>query len=522
MKRSDSLRVIQNFPDKIWDIVIIGGGATGLGAGVDSASRGYNTLLLEKYDFSKGTSSRSTKLVHGGVRYLAAGDIAMVLEALNERGLLLQNAPHLVKNLKFIIPNYEWWDGPFYTVGLKVYDMMAGKLGLGPSIHISKEETMKAIPNLVEKDLKGGVIYHDGQFDDSRLAINLAQTITDNGGYVMNNCGVTGLIKNEEGMISGVECFDSENNRSYSIKAKVIVNATGIFVDSINNMDEPNHIKTVVPSQGIHIILDHSFLQGDSAIMIPKTDDGRVLFAVPWHGKVVVGTTDTPVENPEIEPRALDEEIRFILDTAGKYLSKKPRRKDVLSIFAGLRPLAAPEDNTKETKEISRSHRLVVSQSGLITMIGGKWTTYRKMGEDIVDNAILLGGLQNKECVTKNMPIHGYVKNINNTGHLYVYGSDVAKIKAMIGQYPELGEKLHPDLPYLKVEVIWAVRQEMARTLEDVLARRTRALLLDARASIAMAPLVAEIMAKELGYRRKWRKEQIRLYTEYAKGYILS
>jgi len=522
MKRSESLRAIRYSPDKIWDIVIIGGGATGLGAGVDAASRGYDTLVFEKYDFAKGTSSRSTKLVHGGVRYLAAGDINLVLEALNERGLLLQNAPHLVKNQKFIIPNYDWWDGPFYTVGLKVYDMMAGKLGLGPSIHITKEETMKAIPNLVEEGLRGGVIYHDGQFDDSRLAISLAQTITDNGGFVMNNCGVTRLIKNEEGIISGVECFDSENNRYYSIKAKVVVNATGVFVDSINRMDDPDHINTVVPSQGIHIILDQSFLQGDAAIMIPKTADGRVLFAVPWHGKVVVGTTDTAVENPEIEPRALEEEIKFILNTASKYLTKKPKRKDVLSIFAGLRPLAAPEDKNQETKEISRSHRLIISKSGLITMIGGKWTTYRKMGEDIVDKAILLGGMNYMECVTKNMPIHGYLKNTNNLGHLSVYGSDLPKIKSMIGQYPELGEKLHPDLPYLKVEVIWAVREEMARTVEDVLARRTRALLLDARASIAMAPEVAELIAKELGLRRKWQKEQVQIYTEYANGYILN
>ena len=522
MKRSESLKAIQYSPDKIWDIVVIGGGATGLGAGVDAASRGFETLVLEKYDFSKGTSSRSTKLVHGGVRYLANGDVGLVLEALNERGLLLQNAPHLVKNLKFIIPNYEWWDGPFYTIGLKVYDMMAGKLGLGPSIHISKEETMEAIPNLVEKDLKGGVIYHDGQFDDSRLAISLAQTITDNGGYVLNNFGVTGLIKNEEGIICGVECFDSENNQSYSIKAKVVVNATGIFVDAINMMDEPEHQKTVVPSQGIHIILDQSFLQSNSAIMIPKTTDGRVLFAVPWHGKVVVGTTDTPIENAEIEPRALDEEIKFILNTAGQYLTKKPKRRDVLSIFAGLRPLAAPVDQNKETKEISRSHKLNISQSGLITMIGGKWTTYRKMGEDIVDKAIMLGGLNSMECVTKNMPIHGYVKNSNNSGHLYVYGSDVPKIKALISQNPQLGEKLHENLPYLKAEVVWAVREEMARSVEDVLSRRTRALLLDARASIEIAPIVAAIMAEELGFRRKWEKEQVLIYTEYAKGYILS
>ena len=521
MKRSQSIRAIESSPDKIWDIVIIGGGATGLGAGVDAASRGLKTLLLEKYDFSKGTSSRSTKLVHGGVRYLANGDISLVLEALNERGLLLQNAPHLVNNLKFIIPNYDWWDGPFYTVGLKVYDMMAGKLGLGPSIHISKEETMAAIPNLVENDLKGGVIYHDGQFDDSRLAVSLAQTITDNGGFVLNHCGVTGLLKNDDGMISGVECFDSETNQNYKIQAKVVVNATGIFVDSVNRMDDPAHEKTVVPSQGIHVVLDQSFLRSDAAIMIPKTDDGRVMFAVPWHGKVVVGTTDTPMPNPEIEPRALEDEIKFILSTAGKYLTKKPERKDVLSIFAGLRPLAAPQDSGQETKEISRSHKLIISPSGLITMIGGKWTTYRKMGEDIVDKAIMIGGLESKECVTKNMPIHGYVKNTDNSGHLYVYGADVPKIKTLISQNPRLGEKLHANLPYLKAEVVWAVREEMARSVEDVLARRTRAILLDARASIETAPEVASILAQELGFDKKWEENQILNYSELAKGYLL-
>lgn len=522
MKRSETLRILDQEQNKVWDIVIIGGGATGLGAGVDAASRGYATLVLEKYDFSKGTSSRSTKLVHGGVRYLANGDIAMVLEALNERGLLLQNAPHLVKNIKFIIPNYEWWDGPFYTIGLKVYDMMAGKLGLGPSIHISKEETLKAIPNLAEEGLKGGVIYHDGQFDDSRLAISLAQTITDNGGYVINGFGATNLLKNETGLISGVECFDAETQKTYRINAKVVVNATGVFVDEICAMDEPAARKMVTPSQGIHIVLDHSFLQGDSAIMIPKTDDERVLFAVPWHGKVVVGTTDTPVDRVQIEPRALDDEINFILNTAGKYLDKKPGQKDVLSIFAGLRPLVTPDENNKATREISRSHKLVISQSGLISIVGGKWTTYRKMGEDIVDNAILWGGLDDRPCVTKNMPVHGYVRNPANNSHLYVYGADIPKIMAIIGQDPKMGGQLHPRLPYLKAEVVWAVREEMARTVEDVLARRTRALLLDAAASIEMAPEVASLMAKELKYSRRWERNQIKEYTELARGFILA
>ncbi len=522
MTRDLYIRTIEQHPDKIWDFIIIGGGATGLGAGVDAASRGYDTLLLEQYDFSKGTSSRSTKLIHGGVRYLAQGDISMVLEALEERGLLRQNAPHLFRNLKFIIPSYEWWGGPFYTVGLKVYDMMSGRLDLGPSEYLSREEIMDAIPNLVQDELKGGVIYHDGQFDDSRLAINLAQTIVENGGYVLNYFNVTGLLKDQEGMINGVICTDEETGKQYNIYSKIVINATGVFVDDILRMDEKKHRNTVVPSQGVHLVLDRSFLTGDYAIMIPRTSDGRVLFAVPWHDKVVVGTTDTLVETACIEPRALDEEIEFILTTAVKYLRKAPSRKDVLSVFAGLRPLAAPEEEGQETKEISRGHKITVSLSGLITIMGGKWTTYRKMAEDVIDKAEILGGFEHIPCVTRNMPVHGFVKNINRKDHLYVFGSDLTKIRRMISENPKLGEKIHTALPYLKVEVVWAVRHEMARTVEDVLARRTRALFLDAAASMEMAPIVGKIMGKELGKRRSWRKKQVESYLKTASGYILN
>ena len=506
MQRTHALKEIQRDPDKIWDIIIIGGGATGLGAGVDAASRGYQTLVLEKYDFAKGTSSRSTKLVHGGVRYLAQGDIPLVLEALHERGLLKQNAPHLVKNLEFIIPNYDWWAGPFYTAGLKVYDLMAGKLGFGPSVHISKEEAMRAIPNLVEEGLKGGVIYHDGQFDDSRLAVNLAQTIVDKGGCVANYCAVTALLKDAGGMISGVKLHDSESAQAFTVKAQVVVNATGIFVDQIHAMDQPGMSKTVVPSQGVHIVLDKSFLPGDKAIMIPKTEDGRVLFAVPWHNHVIVGTTDTPGLEPTIEPRAQEEEIDFILDTAAVFLHRAPTRSDVLSIFAGLRPLAAPEQKGEASKEISRGHKLTISHSGLISIIGGKWTTYRRMGEEIVDKAILLVDLQEKPCVTQEMPIHGAMNSSSSDSHLSVYGTDAAGIADIINKHAELAEPLHPDLPYIKAEVIWATREEMARCVEDFLARRTRALFLNARASMQMAPTVANLMAKELGLDTAWEK----------------
>jgi glycerol-3-phosphate dehydrogenase len=508
-----------------WDVIVIGGGASGLGVAVDAASRGLKTLLLEKYDFAKGTSSRSTKLVHGGVRYLAQGDISLVLEALRERGLLKNNAPHLFENRKFIIPNYRWWGGSFYTIGLKMYDKMAGKLGLGESIHISKEEVMKYIPNLVEEDLHGGVMYHDGQFDDSRFAINLAQTVTDLGGTVANYCEVTRLSKDNDDLLNGLSVIDTETGLSYDLNAKSIVNATGVFVDDILTMDTNRHEKMVSPSQGVHLVLDQSFLPSDYAIMIPKTSDGRVLFAVPWHEKVILGTTDTLINSPSIEPQALEEEINFILGTASEYLVKPPQRKDVLSVFAGLRPLAAAtvkDGEEVETKEISRSHKVMVSLSGLITIIGGKWTTYRQMGEDVVNKIALLTDLEERKCETCNLKIHGAATNLNFDEHWHVYGSDLPEIDGLIRNDNSLGEKLQPDLPYTKAEVIWAVRKEMARTIEDVLARRTRALFLDARVSVKMAPIVAKVMAKELGYDINWEKNQIQIYTELSKGYILN
>ncbi|MDA3789695.1 MAG: glycerol-3-phosphate dehydrogenase/oxidase [Desulfobacula sp.] len=524
MKRNFLLNRLKQNPDKQWDIVVIGGGATGLGIAVDAASRGYETVLFEQSDFAKGTSSRSTKLVHGGVRYLAQGDISLVLEALHERGLLRQNAPHLVKNQAFIIPNYDWWEGPFYNIGMKVYDMMAGQLGLGPSEKISREEVMKAIPNLDEHHLNGGVIYYDGQFDDSRLAINLAQTAVENEAIVLNYMPVTGLLKDRRNLVCGVEVTDAESGENHRVRSRVVINATGVFVDAILSMDDAGAEPLVRPSQGIHFVLDKSFLQGDSAIMIPKTSDGRVLFAVPWHGKVVVGTTDTPLETTDIglEPRALKEEIDFILTTAAQYLKKDPRKKDVLSMFAGLRPLAAQQDKSQSTKEISRSHRLMVSLSGLITITGGKWTTYRKMAEDTINKAWMVGGLPEQKCVTETMPIHGYVKNTRFDSPGYFYGSDRTAINAMIQAEPDLGHRLHPDYEYTRVQVVWAARNEMARTVEDFLSRRVRMLLLDARVSMAMAPEVADIMAPELKRDPGWRQSQVTDYQALAKGYILN
>ncbi|HSH20616.1 MAG TPA: glycerol-3-phosphate dehydrogenase/oxidase [Draconibacterium sp.] len=518
MNRKAILKKVRK-KDKEWDIIIIGGGSTGLGCAVDAASRGYKTLLLEQVDFSKGTSSRSTKLVHGGVRYLQQGDISLVFEALQERGLMFKNAPHLVTNQSFIIPTYDFWGGPFYTVGLKVYDMMAGKLGLGPSKHLSLEETIDAIPTVEQEGLRGGVIYQDGQFDDSRMAISLAQTCIDYGGTVLNYCGVTDLLKEGE-LVSGVVAVDHESDEKFSVKSKVVINATGVFADEVIQMDEPGKRNMITPSQGIHLVLDKDFLPNKFAIMVPHTSDGRVMFAVPWHNHVVVGTTDTLIENHSLEPVALESEVDFVLETAGRYLVKQPARKDVLSVFAGLRPLAKPEDEKKPTKEISRSHKILISVSGLITIIGGKWTTYRKMAEDTIEKAIMLGGLPERECITKHLPIHGFRMDIDPyTDPMAPYGINKEDVLSIAEEEKNMGGYISEKLNILKSQIVWAVRKEMARTVEDVLARRTRALFLDARESIRIAPEVAFIMASELKHDNDWMKNQIEAFKKIAKNY---
>ncbi|RZL18791.1 MAG: glycerol-3-phosphate dehydrogenase/oxidase [Pedobacter sp.] len=504
---------------KDWDVIIIGGGATGLGVAVDSATRGYRTLLLEQSDFAKGTSSRSTKLVHGGVRYLAQGDIALVYEALHERGLLLKNAPHLVKDQEFIIPIYSWFSKYKYLVGLKFYDLLAGRSGFGKSSFLNKAKVLEAIPGLKDKGLIGGVRYSDGQFDDARLALNLAQTAAENGGVILNYMKVTSLTKSGE-IASGVQVEDVESGKSYSLNAKTIVNATGVFVDEILKMDTPAGHPLVRPSQGAHIVLDPSFLKGNVALMIPKTTDGRVLFAVPWHGKVLVGTTDTPLNAHSLEPVALDQEVDFILATAGQYLTRTPTKQDVLSVFAGLRPLAAPGKDTNSTKEISRSHKLIVANSGLITITGGKWTTYRKMAMDVVDKAIELAQLPEQKCITQNVHIHGYKKR-ENIDNFTIYGADADGIRKLMKENPMLTKPLNPAYNFIKAEIVWMVRNEMARTIEDVLARRMRILFLDAKAAIALAPAVAEIMANELGNSKEWIDHQLMEFNKLAKAYLL-
>lgn len=491
VKRDASLKALRT--EKDWDFLIVGGGATGLGIAVDAASRGFRTALIEQSDFAKATSSRSTKLIHGGVRYLKQGNVGLVIEALKERGLLCQNAPHLIGHLPFLVPNYHWWEGPFYGIGLKVYDLLAGKLGIEKSQHLSREEVLEKLPTLEPTDLRGGVIYYDGQFDDARLAITLAQTANIQGAHLLNYCSAVQLIK-KDSLLKGVMARDEETQETFPIHAKVVINATGVFSDHLRTLDGQKDSHIIEPSQGIHLVLPRSFLASDTAIMIPHTDDGRVLFFVPWLNHVLVGTTDTPVSKPVLDPKPLQEEIEFLLKHASRYLTKHPEKKDVLSVFAGLRPLVRAGHGSN-TAALSRDHVIFVSESGLITIAGGKWTTYRKMAQDAVDKAIVVGHLPSAPCITETLPLY---------------------------KAPPLPQEppLHPQLSLTASAVRCAAQEEMARTLEDVLARRTRALFLNAKASMEIAPKVASLLAQEFHQSPSWASEQLQQYLKLAQNYL--
>jgi glycerol-3-phosphate dehydrogenase len=504
-----------------WDIVVIGGGATGVGVAVDAANRGFSVLLLERMDFGSATSSRSTKLVHGGVRYLEQGNISLVMEALKERGLLRQNAPHLVHDLGFVVPNYSWWEAPFYGIGMKVYDLLAGKYGFGKSRLLSLEETLERLPTIQTEGLRGGVIYYDGQFDDTRLLIHLAATAVDQGAVLLNYAPVVEITRGPDGFADGVVAIDSESGQRMKIPAHVVVNAAGIFADDVRRLAEPELAGMIAPSQGIHLVFERAFLRGNTAIMVPHTSDGRVLFAIPWHEHTVVGTTDTPIEEPSYNPLPFEEEIQFILDTAAQYLSRPPQRSDVLSVYVGIRPLVKANGASMKTSSLSRDHTIHVDNSGLLTIVGGKWTTYRHMAEDCVDHAITLGELNDVPSGTHDLKIHGYKQDVDSLNSLGVYGSDAEKILALTAADKRLGERLHPDLPYITAEVIWGVREEMARTVDDMLSRRTRALFLNARAAIAMAPAVAKLMAEELGTGQDWIEQQLHQFNDLARKYLL-
>ena len=517
MNRTEEIEKLTQ--QKKYDIIIIGGGATGLGCAVDAASRGYKTLLLEKYDFAKGTSSRATKLVHGGVRYLVQGNIRLVREALFERGRLLQNAPHVCHTLPFVVPTYRWWHKYYYGTGLWVYEFLSGKLSLGKTSLLSSNKALEQLPGLSKEKLSGGILYYDGQFDDSRLAINLAQTAIEQGATAINYCGVHGFIK-EAGKITGVKATDDISGQSFEINASVVINATGVFADELLQLAEGHAEKTIAPSQGIHLVVDKHFFDGEAGMMIPKTDDGRVLFAIPWHNKLLLGTTDTPVQEITTEPRPLKEEVDFVISHFNRYTTSDISYKDVKSVFVGLRPLAKVSGE-KKTAVMPRDHVIKVLPSGLIHVTGGKWTTYRSMAQHAIDKAVAVSGLTASSCKTKKLAIHGCKKNDENN-HLSIYGTDAVEINKLAEEKPGLSEKIHPAYPYTKAEVVFCIKNEMAMTVEDILARRTRLLFLDATAAMQAAPVVAALFREYASKTEEWEHNQLQIFTDLAKGYLLS
>lgn len=503
----------------VWDVIVIGGGATGLGAALDASSRGYQTLLIERNDFGGGTSSRSTKLAHGGVRYLKQRDFSMVKEALRERGLMFRNAPHLLHRRSFVIPVFSRFEKLYYSAGLKLYDFLAGSRNIGSSRGLGLAATVDALPTIRTSDLHGGVEYFDGQFDDTRLAITLAQSVADAGGIPINYASAVRLVRENE-RVAGVVVRDGLSQDEYHVRGKVVINAAGVFSDGVRRMDDSDATSAVTYSQGAHLVLDRKVLPGKSALMIPSTKDGRVVFAIPWHDRVLVGTTDVPVNDAPIEPRPLNEEVDFLLTHLSEFLEDPITGDAVKSVFAGIRPLVSNGDSSK-TSDISRSHAVSVSKTGLVSITGGKWTTYRQMAEDTIDTAAEIGDLEARPCITQGLRLHGWTELTNADDVVGTYGIDAKLIEALEDESPDLKALVHPNLPYKLSAVVWAVRNEMALTLEDVLARRTRSLLLDAEASVEAAPAVSDLMARMLGKPQSWADDQVAEYKRLAKNYVV-
>jgi glycerol-3-phosphate dehydrogenase len=508
---------------KTWDLAIVGGGATGLGVALDAAARGFSVVLLEAHDFSKGTSSRATKLVHGGVRYLAQGNVALVREALLERSVLLANAPHLAQRLPFVVPAYRLWDQPFYGIGLKMYDALAGARGLGSTEWLSAARTAELLPGVMRKGLNGGVRYWDGQFDDSRLAVLLARTAAARGALMLNHMPVTAL-KREGGKVTGLSAQDDESGRTFDVAARCVINATGVWVDAVRDMDRepgtPSRPPMVAPSQGVHLVVDRRFLPGTHALMVPKTSDGRVLFAVPWLGKTILGTTDTPREDLQTEPRPFTAEVDFILGEAARYMERAPSRADVRSVWVGLRPLVKPSgDDGENTKALSREHTVIVGRSGLVTVTGGKWTTYRAMAEDVLDRAMERGLLPRRAGgATLKLPLLGAAagRPLCEPPGESGYGSEAEALRRLPGAANWLWRDAESGQGGLSEAMVrFAARHEMARTVEDVLARRCRLLFLDAAEAARQAAPVAALLTEELGHRVP-TQEFVELARTYA------
>lgn len=524
MKRDETIDNIRTRQHP-WDIVVIGGGATGVAIALDASTRGLDVLLVEQSDFGKGTSSRSTKLIHGGVRYLEQGNLTLVRDALRERTMLRELAPMLVHDLPFFIPCNSVWQRYYFWIGLKLYDLLAGNSGFGKS-HVASAATIGGLmPTLRPAIHRGGVIYHDGQFDDCRLLIHMARTAADHEACLVNYMAATGLHKDSRGVIQGVELQDRESDAGYRVSTRCVINAAGPFSDAVMRLDDPAAEPRLAASQGVHIVLPRSFFPGDIALIVPRTSDGRVLFMIPWHDHVVIGTTDTPIEHATLEPTAQQQEIDFLLNTSAEYLTHPPGLQDVTSIFTGVRPLVKNDRSTR-TASLSRDHSISVSDSGLVTIGGGKWTTVRKMAEDCVDRSIAATGLQASRCRTPSVAIHTLasdqqlVRGTSPAKAGVFLSPDASERENMVAQNPQLDRPI-AGLPAMRViDVVWPVRYEMARTIEDVLARRTRWLFLNARAAIQAAADVAAILASELDRDEAWQRDQVAAFTAVAQNYL--
>lgn len=482
--RAAALECLRRQP--VWDVLIIGGGATGLGCAVDAAARGYRTLLVERGDYACGTSSRSTKLIHGGVRYLRRGEFALVREALAERARLLANAAPLVLPQAFVIPAHGHLDRLRFAAGLKLYDLLAGARNLGCSRVLDRTETLAAVPGVRAEGLVGGVRYWDARFDDARLAVGLMRSAGDLGATCLNYLPAVALTQ-QAGRLAGARLSDAESGEEFTVRARVVVNAAGVHADRVRALAEPAAAPLLRFSQGIHLVVDAAFLPGDSALLVPETEDGRVVFAIPWQGRLLLGTTDSERDDLPDEPQPLAGEVDFLLRAVAGVLARPPRRADVRSVFAGLRPLFDPAvaagGGRGFAAGLSREHAVFVGNSGLVTVVGGKWTTYRLMAEQVIDRAAAVAGLPAVPCATRDLPLH------------VAADADDAEVLAGL---PGRDRRLHPALPFTEAMVRFALRREAARNIEDILARRLRALFIDAAAGEEMIDRVGEIVADEL------------------------
>jgi glycerol-3-phosphate dehydrogenase len=544
MNRTQDLQRLQK---ETFDICIIGGGASGAGCALDAALRGFKVALIEKNDFAAETSSKSTKLIHGGVRYLEQAfknldfaQLKQVRHGLEERQIVLQNAPHLARPLPLLTPVFSWWEGLYFSIGLRMYDFFAKGDSLPKSRWLSKKETMLRMPSLDAKKLHSAVLYFDGQLDDARYCLGLAHAAAEAGVAVANHLQLIDFEKDNSGKLEGAvvtSTLDNGVEPPFSIKAKLFINCTGAMADHIRLKANPTLSRRIRPSKGVHVVLPYEVLKSDDAMLIPKTSDGRVVFAIPFEGQLLLGTTDTDYTQLENEPLLEEKEVEFLLDTLAPYLAKRPDKSQVKAGFGGLRPLLAASESDS-TKKLVRDHEVEYDESSnLLSLLGGKWTTYRYMAKETIDKAGELLGAE-RPCLTADhvlvggedfafedwkiiQTVYRLAKDIAK--HLIrKYGSRAHKVARLTQENIVWSQRLVEKFPFIQAEVIYQVREEMACTLRDVLARRMRLEIMDWEATQEAVPVVANLMAQELGWTQAHKQKQIDEYLQLVQSFIKS